>query len=351
VTDVLFSAINADKKRVVVASRRRSSTGLVGRTKSFKERTAEILAQSSILLGEDIREGCPITLAAMCRACWDQDPKKRPHFQEIYMELEKLIVRTGLRAWGGRRRRGVRVSRRETPYLSDQVEPLFRPRLSNHEEEKFRDWAALHRSKLTADMQAQLPPLPPKRLRRYSTRPDLPPKTTNRSSLYSLRSSRSNSRPSSLRSGSDKSTDRMSGLRPSSSDKSTTNKNTKAYLRFNDIELFSPLIVSGNELVPSKEQPRIQRRLSPISPGRDIFRQSFEDIVNSTSSPFHRKGVGNEEIDSEAASILGQWRKSGGDESSRLPSKLGQFFQDTHTDITSPPTVPPVPPKDHKPSF
>ena len=128
----------------------------------------------------------------MCRACWDRDPKKRPHFQEIYVELEKLVVRTGLRTWGQQRRQEGDLR------ISLSMENLFRPRLNNQEEEKFRQWATVHRSNLTADMQAQLPPLPPKRLRRLSTRPEIPAKTntTSGSSLYSGNSSGAYSRSS-----------------------------------------------------------------------------------------------------------------------------------------------------------
>ena len=116
VTDVLFAGLNFDRRRKSngtettncndsssksnKAYRKNSMIGLLGRTKSFKERTAAILSKNPILLTEEVREGCPITLAAICRACWDRDPDKRPHFQEIFVELEKLVVRTGLRTWG-----------------------------------------------------------------------------------------------------------------------------------------------------------------------------------------------------------------------------------------------------------
>ena len=121
-----------------------------------------------------------VRLAAMCRACWDRDPKKRPHFQEIYVELGE----TSRENWSSDV--GSTASSEGDLRISLSMENLFRPRLNNQEEEKFRQWATVHRSNLTADMQAQLPPLPPKRLRRLSTRPEIPAKTntTSGSSLF-----------------------------------------------------------------------------------------------------------------------------------------------------------------------
>ena len=67
----------------------------------------------------------------------------------------------------------------------------------------------------------------------------------------------------------------------------------------------SPLVVSGNDLVPSEEQARIQR----LSPGRDIFRKSFEDVL---SSPMVVPEGKSEDDDKSASQLLDGWR-SGSD--------------------------------------
>eukprot|EP00940_MAST-03C_sp_MAST-3C-sp2_P001037 g1037.t1 len=118
------------------------------------------------------RGACPLELAALCRACWDSNRRVRPHFQDIFIEILRFMSSTGLEMWGGRRRRGIRLSRRATPPGMRGM----RLRMSSRIQEKYRQWASLHRSKLAASVQKTLPPVPPKSLKNVMTMPDIPPK-------------------------------------------------------------------------------------------------------------------------------------------------------------------------------
>lgn len=35
-------------------------------------------------------EGAPETIYKLMQRCWEYEPEKRPHFDEIYKELKKL---------------------------------------------------------------------------------------------------------------------------------------------------------------------------------------------------------------------------------------------------------------------
>ena len=133
--------------------------------------------ESPLLIGGDglCRDGFPFELAALCRACWDVDRRVRPHFHEIYVELLSFISNAGLEVWGGRRRRGIRISRRGTPTRPSVSN--MRLRVSSRIKDKYRQWAILHRSRLDSKTQRTLPPIPPKSIKGFDFMPDVPVKT------------------------------------------------------------------------------------------------------------------------------------------------------------------------------